>query len=87
MKKKEYTEWEKVKGVNCRVIGSAERFSISFDFEDFVRIGINGCRIVDGKHGRFISYPAWKDSKGLYHDYTFLSFYDKDDIEKIIDMF
>lgn len=88
--KRVYDKWTDVKGLEgiCRVIGSAERFSLSFSFEDGeVKVGINGCHIVEGKNGTFISYPAWKDSKGLYHDYTFVAFKDIADVKSIIDMF
>lgn len=83
---RKYDEWTRVEGLPCRIIGSAERFSMSFGFGD-VKVGINGCRIVKGKNGKFISYPAWKDSKGLYHDYTFVAFEDVKDVQSIIDMF
>lgn len=87
MSKKRIDEWTEVKGLSgVSVIGDADRFSISIRV-DGKKIGFNGCRIVDGKKGKFISFPAWKDNKGEYHDYAFLSFDDKDDAELIIRMF
>lgn len=72
-KKNGLTEWTKVKGqTGVKVIGSAKRFSISIEVDDDFLIGINACRIAEGKSGKFISYPAWKDADGEYHDYCFL---------------
>lgn len=86
-KKISYSKWTQVDGLGiCSVIGDEDRFSISIRLEEMT-VGINGCRIVDGKHGRFISFPAWKDSKGMYHDYTFLAFNNKEDADKIVEMF
>lgn len=78
-KSKKESNWKDVQNMNgFTVIGSPERFSISFEpFEGF-RIGINGCKIIKGKKGDFISYPAWKDRDGNYHDYCYMTFSDEE---------
>lgn len=78
-KKTEEATWKEVKGMSgFTVIGTKSRFSVSFEpFEGF-RIGINGCRVIDGKNGSFISFPAWKDASGKYHDYCYMTFSDEE---------
>lgn len=73
-KKKTENAWKQVKNMTgFTVIGSRDRFSISFEpFEGF-RIGMNGCRVVTGKNGDFISFPAWKDKDGNYHDHCYMT--------------
>ena len=64
-KTKKQNEWmavDKMSGFS--VIGSRERFSISFEPFDGMLIAIHGCRVVSGKNGDFISFPAWKDKEG-----------------------
>lgn len=87
MSKKSYDDWTVVKGLKpVKVIGSADRFSISIPVSDEWTVGINGCRILKGCNGKFISFPAWKHEKtGKYHDYAFANF--GKDNEKIIEMF
>lgn len=79
-KQNEWTAIDKMSGFS--VIGSRERFSISFEPFDGMLIAIHGCRVVSGKNGDFISFPAWKDKEGNYHDYAYMTFSDdeKDDI-------
>lgn len=82
-KKKEH-EWKEVKGMDgFTVIGTRERFSLSVELDKDLRIGINGCRVVDGKDGLFISFPAWKDKEGNYHDYCYATL-NADQTERII---
>ena len=67
--------WKAVKGLEgFTVIGSKDRFSVSCELEENFRIQINGCRVVEGKKGDFISYPAWKDKNGDYHNYAYITF-------------
>lgn len=76
-KTKKQNEWmavDKMSGFS--VIGSRERFSISFEPFDGMLIAIHGCRVVSGKNGDFISFPAWKDKEGNYHDYAYMTFAD-----------
>ena len=65
------------------IIGSRERFSISFQPCEGLRVQINGCRIVEGKNGAFISYPSWKDKDGNYHNYCYFQF-DPEDQKAVI---
>lgn len=60
------------------IIGSRDRFSVSFQPCEGLRVQINGCRIVDGKNGPFISYPSWKDKDGNYHNYCYFEFAPED---------
>lgn len=77
-------EWRNVPDmVGFSVIGDMDRFSLSFEVCEGMRIGINGCRIVNGKNGYFISYPAWKDKSGSYHNYCYINL-TYEEIEKII---
>ena len=76
-KKQETNEsgWKAVKGMEgFTVIGSRDRFSISFQPDEDLRVQINGCRIVSGKNGDFISYPSWKDKDGNYHNNCYFHF-------------
>ena len=78
-KKTSNNEWKNVNGMDgFTVIGSKERFSISFEVTDSLRIGVNGCRVVDGKNGEFISFPAWRGKDGKYHDYCYYTFTDEE---------
>lgn len=73
--KKETTEWKIVEGMEAfTVIGTRERFSINFEIAKDFRVCINGCRMVDGKNGLFISFPSWKDKEGKYHQYCYFTF-------------
>lgn len=82
--KKKETEWKEVKGIDgFSVIGTRDRFSLSVELDKDLRIGINGCRVVDGKNGLFISFPAWKDKEGNYHDYSYVTL-NADQTERII---
>lgn len=76
---KKESNWKDVQGMTgFSVIGTPERFSISFaPFEGF-RIGMNGCRVINGKNGDFISFPAWKDKDGNYHDHCYMTFSDEE---------
>lgn len=66
-----------------KVIGDAERFSLSVEICEGFIIGINGLKIFANKKGEdFISSPAWKDKDGTFHNYTFLKF--PEDIEEKI---
>lgn len=81
---KRKNDWNDVKGMEgFSVIGNKDRFSISFLVYEGLRIGVNGCRVVDGKKGEFISFPAWKDKDGDYHDYCYMTF-DEKETKKII---
>lgn len=72
--RKKETEWKEVKGLDgFTVIGNRTRFSLSIELDENLRVGLNGCRVVDGKNGLFISYPAWKDKTGNYHDYSYVT--------------
>ena len=82
-KTKKQNEWKAVKNMSgFSVIGSKERFSISFEPFDGMLIAIHGCRVVNGQNGEFISFPAWKDKEGNYHDYAYMTF--SDDEKKLI---
>lgn len=89
-KVKRYDEWTQVLDLEDKftvyVIGDEDRFSISIETAG-VKFGLNGCRIMKGKKGKFISIPAWKDSHGKYHDYAYLSFDNAIDMKCVIDMF
>ena len=83
-KKTKETEWKQVKGLDgFSVIGTRDRFSISVELDENLRIGLNGCRVIDGKNGAFISYPAWKDKEGNYHDYSYITL-TADQADKVI---
>ena len=60
------------------IIGSRERFSISFQPAEDLRVQINGCRVIEGKNGAFISYPSWKDKDGNYHNYCYFQLKEED---------
>ena len=78
------TGWKAVKELSgFTVIGTRDRFSISFEPCEGLRLGINGCRVVSGSRGDFISYPAWKDKSGSYHDYCYITF-TPDEVKYII---
>ena len=78
-KTKKQNEWMAVNNMSgFSVIGSRERFSISFEPFDGMLIAIHGCRVVSGKNGDFISFPAWKDKEGNYHDYAYMTFVDEE---------
>lgn len=71
--------WKEVSGMDgFTVIGSKERFSISYELTSDFRFTVNGCRVVDGKNGEFISFPAWKDKDGNYHQYCYFTFTPKE---------
>ena len=77
-------EWKQVPDMTgFSVIGTRDRFSISFEVFEGFRIGINGCRVVTGKNGDFISFPAWKGKDGSYHDHCYMTFSDEEK-DKII---
>ena len=81
-----YDKWTEVKGLKLvSIIGSPDRFSIHCLIGDDYQVQINGCRIVEGKKGSFISFPAWRDKDDNWHDYAFFNF--GDDQDMIIDMF
>lgn len=76
--------WKAVKELSgVTVIGTKERFSISLEVCEGFRIGINGCRVASGSKGEFISYPAWKDKQGNYHNYCYMTF-QPDEVDAII---
>ena len=78
-------EWKKVEGMaGFSVIGTRDRFSLNLDLGGNLRIGMNGCRIVAGRNGDFISFPAWKDKKGEYHDYCYYTF-TPEEVKMIVD--
>ena len=82
-KTKKQNEWIAIDKMNgFSVIGSRERFSISFEPFDGMLIAIHGCRVVNGQNGEFISFPAWKDKEGNYHDYAYMTF--SEDEKKLI---
>lgn len=73
--RKTETTWKEVKGMDgFSVIGTKERFSISLEITGDLRLSVNGCRVVNGKNGEFISFPAWKDNTGKYHKYCYFTF-------------
>lgn len=83
-KKEAKNEWKQVPDmVGFTVIGDRDRFSLSFEVCEGMRIGINGCRVFNGKNGPFISYPAWKDKSNSYHNYCYITLTDEE-IQKII---
>ena len=78
-KKEAKNEWKQVPDmVGFTVIGDRDRFSLSFEVCEGMRIGINGCRVVSGKNGDFISYPAWKDKSNSYHNYCYITLTDEE---------
>jgi len=84
-KTKKQNEWKAVKDMlGFSVIGSKERFSISFEPFEGMLIAIHGCRVVNGQNGEFISFPARKDKEGNYHDYAYMTF-SEDEKKLIID--
>ncbi len=84
-KKKASNEWKAVKDMTgFSVIGTRERFSISFEPFDGMLIAVHGCRVVSGAKGEFISFPAWRDKDGDYHDYAYFTF-SEDEKQLIID--
>ena len=44
---------------------------------------VYGCRIVDGKNGKFLSFPSRKDSDGNYYNYARIT--DSDMCDAIIE--
>lgn len=70
-RRKESKGWIEV-DKDIKVIGSPDRFSLSLEFDKDFTVGFNALRIVDGRNGKFISGPAWKDSDGNFHNYHFL---------------
>lgn len=83
---KEYNEWTEATG-GVSIIGTKDRFSVSIRLDKENVFGINGCRIVDGSNGKFISFPQWKDNKtGKWHKYAFFKL-DDVDTKAIINMF
>lgn len=69
---KTYSDWTTVTD-DIKVIGNAERFSISFEVSKDIVFGFNGCRIAHTKDGKpFISFSAWKDKDGAYHQHTYV---------------
>lgn len=84
-RKKKTAEWTNVKGLEgWSVIGTDERFSLSFEPFEGMLIVINGCRIIEGKNGDFISFPSWKDKEDNWHQYARVTF-ENDEVKKIID--
>ena len=78
-KTKKQNDWTPVPNMSgFSVIGSRDRFSISFEPFEGMLIAIHGCRVVSGKNGDFISFPAWKDKDGDYHDYAYMTFSDEE---------
>jgi len=83
-KESQSNDWKAVKDMTgFSVIGTKDRFSISFEVCEGMRIGFNGCRVVSGKNGEFISFPAWKDKSGNYHDYCYITL-TPEEVSKII---
>lgn len=77
--------WKEVSGMDgFTVIGTKERFSISFEVTEDLRISVNGCKVVNGKNGEFISFPSWKDKSGNYHNYCYYTF-SPEEQKRIID--
>lgn len=76
--------WKAIPGMEgFTIIGSKDRFSISFQPCEELRVQINGCRVIDGKNGEFISYPSWKDKDGNYHNYCYFQF-SAEDVKTVI---
>lgn len=48
-------------------------------------VHINGCRIVEGKNGDFISLPQYKGSDGKWYNHVYFKF-SEDDSKQIIAM-
>ena len=72
-------EWKAVPDMpGFTVIGDRDRFSLSFEVCEGLRIGINGCRAIAGKNGDFISYPAWRDKSGSFHNYCYITLTDEE---------
>lgn len=44
--------------------------AITFDME-INEVKIYGCRLVDGKNGKFVSFPSRKGKDGNYYSYAF----------------
>lgn len=69
--------------VGFAVIGNRNRFSLSFEVCEGMRIGINGCRVATGGKGDFISFPSWKGKDGSFHKNAYITLTD-DEQAKII---
>lgn len=83
-KETQNSNWKEVKDMTgFSVIGTKDRFSISFEVCEGMRIGFNGCRVRSGQNGEFISFPAWKDKSGNYHDFFYITL-TPDEVAKII---
>ena len=41
-------------------------------------VSIYGCRIVEGKKGDFVSFPAYKGSDGKYYSHAYVKLSDED---------
>ena len=44
---------------------------------------INNCKVIEGKNGDFISFPAYKGSDGKYYNYVYIKLSD-DDLKDIL---
>lgn len=41
-------------------------------------VSIYGCRVVEGKNGDFVSFPAYKGSDGKYYSHAYIKLSDAD---------
>lgn len=74
MKKKETESTLEIK------VTRAKQFKDGGTVFDMVVNGVSiyGCRVVEGKNGDFISFPAYKGSDGKYYSHAYVKLSDVD---------
>ena len=74
MKKKETENTLQIK------ITRAKQFKDGCTVFDMVVNGVSiyGCRVVEGKKGDFVSFPAYKGSDGKYYSHAYVKLSDED---------
>ena len=65
--------------VNVEISGDDEAKMYADNFEFVVNgVTIYGCRVIEGKNGDFISFPAYKGSDGKYYSHVWIKLSDDD---------
>lgn len=73
MKRSEKKSEEKSKVVSIEVIRAKEFDNGGVVFDMYVNdVSIYNCRVVEGKNGDFISFPARKASDGNYYNHAYI---------------
>lgn len=82
MKKPEKKSESKVQSVEVVRATSFDNGGVVFDMT-INGVSIYNCRVVGGKNGDFISFPARKGSDGNYYSHAYIKL-TEDDTKKII---